>query len=164
LKWHISSQPQLSVDLTANTWYNFAYDIDFSGSTVALWYLTGFSTLTQVVGPKVAIRSTNSADFHIGVLRLPNGGTSAAAEDFFWSGIYVKKAPITSVTGPNPGARGSASPPVSSISATTVGTTSVPTTTVSTSTTMTKGSTRDRLSDHSFCFSDHSDQIWSMVS
>ncbi|KIJ42380.1 carbohydrate-binding module family 1 protein [Sphaerobolus stellatus SS14] len=93
------------------------------------------------------IHQLNSADFHIGVLRLPNGGTSAAAEDFFWSGIYVEQAPITtSVAGPNPGAGGSGSapPPVSS-STTAVGTTSVPTTTVSTSTTIVSTTTASAL-------------------
>ncbi|KDR81877.1 hypothetical protein GALMADRAFT_60274 [Galerina marginata CBS 339.88] len=129
LRWDIGGVSQWTTTLTANTWYNFAYDIDFSGSTVGLWFSTGSSALTQVVPNKSASPSTNSADWHIGVLRLPNGGTNAAAEDWFWSGIFVEQAPITTnIAGPN---AGSAPPGSSSSSApgttTSPGTTTKPT-------------------------------------
>lgn len=46
---------------------------------------------------------------HIGELRLPNGGTDADAEDWYWSGIFIEEGPITtSIAGPNPGTGGSA--------------------------------------------------------
>lgn len=57
----------------ADTWYNFAYEIDFSGSTVGLWASTGADELAQVVAPVSGSPSTNSADFHLGVLRLGDG-------------------------------------------------------------------------------------------
>ncbi|KAF8960939.1 hypothetical protein BDZ97DRAFT_1665236 [Flammula alnicola] len=133
LRWDIGGVSQWTTTLTPNTWYNFAYDIDFSGSTVALWFSTGSSPLTQIVAPTSASPSTNSADWHIGVLRLPNGGTNAAPEDWFWSGIFVEQAPITtSIAGPNAGSApagpsGSGSPVTTSTPTTTPPTTtSVP--------------------------------------
>jgi hypothetical protein len=105
---------------------NFAYDIDFSAGTVALWYSTGSSPLTQVHAAVSASPSTNSADWHIGVLRLPNGGTSAAAEDYYWSGVYVESGSLTtSIAGPNAGS----APAGPSTSA--PGTSTVPTTSTS---------------------------------
>ncbi|KAF9484113.1 hypothetical protein BDN70DRAFT_197146 [Pholiota conissans] len=130
LRWDIGGVSQWSTTLTANTWYNFAYDIDFGASTVGLWYSTGSSPLTQIVANKAASPSTNSADWHIGVLRLPNGGTNAAPEDWFWSGIFVEQAPITtSIAGPNPGSAPSGT------------TTTGPTTTAPPTTTTTKPTT-----------------------
>ncbi|EIN05271.1 hypothetical protein PUNSTDRAFT_75168 [Punctularia strigosozonata HHB-11173 SS5] len=137
LRWDINSQTQWSQPLVPNVWMNFAYDIDFSAGTVALWYSEGSDPLTQVHAPVSTSPSTNSADWHIGVLRLPNGGTSAAAEDYYWSGIYVESGSLTtSPAGPNAGtapsgpssssssASATSSAPASSSSATTVSTTS----------------------------------------
>ena len=90
-----------STQLEAGNWYNFAYDIDFYAKTVGLWGSNGSDPLTAVVTGVSASTSTNSADWHVGELRLPNGGTDAAAEDWFWSGIFVEKAPITAaIAGP----------------------------------------------------------------
>ncbi|KAF4612099.1 hypothetical protein D9613_003637 [Agrocybe pediades] len=113
LRWDIGGVSQWTTTLQPNTWYNFAYDIDFSASTVGLWTSTGSDDLKQVIPNKSASTSTNSADWHIGVLRLPNGGTNAAAEDWFWSGIFIEQAPITtSIAGPKAGsaAPGSSTP------------------------------------------------------
>ncbi|KAF8173685.1 hypothetical protein BJ912DRAFT_70457 [Pholiota molesta] len=137
LRWDIGGVSQWTTTLTANTWYNFAYDIDFSGSTVGLWFSTGSSPLTQIVANKAASPSTNSADWHIGVLRLPNGGTNAAAEDWFWSGIFIEQAPITtSIAGPNAGSAPSGTTTAVPTTTTTPTTTSpAPTTTPPTTTT-----------------------------
>lgn len=62
-----------------DTWYNFAYEINFSSNTVGLWASTGAAALTQVVAPVSASTSSNSADFHVGVLR-PVASSSTAAE------------------------------------------------------------------------------------
>lgn len=95
-----------------------AYDIDFSANTVGLWASTGGDDLTQVIQPVSASTSTNSEDWHIGELRLPNGGTDADAEDWFWSGIFIEEGPITtSIAGPSPGTGGSAGSSSSSSSA-----------------------------------------------
>jgi hypothetical protein len=142
LRWMVSEVTQWSVQLSPGTWYNFAYDIDFSANTVGLWASTGSAPLTQVVAPISGSPSTNSADWHVGVLRLPNGGTSAAAEDYFWSGIFVEQAPITTnIAGPNPGAGGgggsSSSSTTTSTSTSSKSTTSQPITTTTTKTTST---------------------------
>jgi hypothetical protein len=121
LSWNIGGQRQWTTNLTADTWYNLyvsslsrrslpnittsAYDIDFDGKKCGLYQSTGASPLVQVVAPKSCSASTNSADWHLGVLRLPNGGTSGAAADFFWSRVFVEQAPVTTaVAGPFAGA------------------------------------------------------------
>ncbi|KLO05846.1 hypothetical protein SCHPADRAFT_946581 [Schizopora paradoxa] len=135
LRWDTNSQTQWSTQLVANNWYNFAYDIDFSGGTCGLWASNGSAPLVQIKSGISCSPSSNSADWHVGELRLPNGGTNAAAEDWYWSGVFVEQAPITtSIAGPFPGQGGSAgTAPPSSVSS--VGPTSVaPTTTVVTPT------------------------------
>jgi len=107
LRWDVNSVTQWSTPLVPGTWYNFAYDINFSASTVGLWQSTGSAPLTQVIQNLSASTSTNSADWHIGQLRLPNGDTSTAAEDWYWSGIYIESGSITtSIAGPYPGTSG----------------------------------------------------------
>ncbi|THH10470.1 hypothetical protein EW145_g1291 [Phellinidium pouzarii] len=128
LRWDINSETQWSTELQPGNWYNFAYDIDFSGGTVGLWASNGSDPLTQIMAPVSASPSTNSADWHIGELRLPNGGTDSAPEDWYWSGIFIESGSVTtSIAGPDAGQGGSAggSPPVSSSS-------TVPTPTTST--------------------------------
>jgi len=132
LRWDTNSQTQWSTQLVAGTWYNFAYDIDFSAGTCGLWQSTGSSDLVQVESGISCSPSTNSADFHIGMLRLPNGGTSTAPEDFYWSGIFVEQAPITtSIKGPTAGSGGSSGSSSVGGGKTTSGPTTTPTTTSS---------------------------------
>ncbi|KAI2709107.1 CAZyme family GH131 [Penicillium roqueforti] len=101
LRWYVGGVSHWETDLKAGQWYNFAYDIDFDAKTVGLWASDGSDDLTQVVSAVSASTSTNSADWHVGELRLDNGGLDAAAEDWFWSGIFVEEAPITSsIAGP----------------------------------------------------------------
>ncbi|EJD50228.1 hypothetical protein AURDEDRAFT_182619 [Auricularia subglabra TFB-10046 SS5] len=137
LRWMIGGVTKWSTQLVPDTWYNFAYDIDFGSGNIGLWQSTGSAALTQVVAPQKGSPSTNSADFHIGVLRLPNGGTNAAPEDYFWSGIFVESGSITtSIAGPQPGsAAPGSSVPVTSAPATTAPTTTAtqPTTTTTVS-------------------------------
>ncbi|KAH8825374.1 hypothetical protein DL96DRAFT_1670497 [Flagelloscypha sp. PMI_526] len=91
LQWFVAGNAKYSVPFTAGVWYNFAYEIDFSGAKVGLWASTGASDLVQVVAPVSASPSTNSADFHIGVLRL---AVNAAREDYAVSGVYVESGTI----------------------------------------------------------------------
>lgn len=95
LRWEVSQVTHWSTQLETGNWYNFAYDIDFDAQTVGLWASNGSDSLTQVVSPIAASTSTNSEDWHIGELRLPNGGSDSAAEDWFWSGIWIEEHPIT---------------------------------------------------------------------
>ncbi|RAH64773.1 glycoside hydrolase family 131 protein [Aspergillus aculeatinus CBS 121060] len=100
LRWNAGGNTHWSVQLEAGNWYNFAYDIDFDAQTVGLWASNGSDPLTEVVSPVSASASSNSADWHVGELRLPGSGSSNdAAEDWFWSGVYVEEAPITKEIG-----------------------------------------------------------------
>lgn len=51
--------------------------------------------------PAVSVStSSNGADWHVGVLELPNGNADTN-EDFFFSGVYIENGSITtSVAGP----------------------------------------------------------------
>ncbi|KAG9029373.1 hypothetical protein FRB95_005380 [Tulasnella sp. JGI-2019a] len=154
LRWDIGGVTKWSTPLVAGTWYNFAYDIDFSNSLIGLWQSTGGSPLTQVFAPISASCSSNSADWHVGELRLPNGGTNAAAEDWYWSGIFVESGTITtSIAGPYPGTGGNittggtttdfpSSTSKTSSSTTTTSTTSKSTSTVTTTTSTASGATQ----------------------
>jgi len=101
LRWDVNSQTQWSVQWTAGTWYNFAYEIDFSGGSVALWQSTGANALTLVVPAVSVSASSNGEDWHLGVLELPVSGQTDATEDFYFSGVYVESGSLTtSVAGP----------------------------------------------------------------
>ncbi|KAB8201901.1 hypothetical protein BDV34DRAFT_215917 [Aspergillus parasiticus] len=99
LSWNADGKSHWSVQLEAGTWYNFAYDIDFDSKKVGLWASNGSEPLTQVVEPVSASTSTNSADWHVGQLRLPGSESDDAAEDWFWSGVYIEESPITTEIG-----------------------------------------------------------------
>ncbi|KAL1744415.1 hypothetical protein HDZ31DRAFT_38633 [Schizophyllum fasciatum] len=103
LHWFVGGSSQWSTAFDAGTWYNFAYDIDFDAGTVALWASTGSDELTQVVAPVSASTSTNSADWHLGVLKL---STAAATEDWLFSGVYIENAPATTSIGSSSGGSG----------------------------------------------------------
>ncbi|ESK85580.1 carbohydrate-binding module family 1 protein [Moniliophthora roreri MCA 2997] len=92
LQWHVGGVQQWATDFTANTWFNFAYDIDFSAKTVGLWASTGSDPLTKVVENVAANTFTNSADWHLGVLRVIANGVT---EDWYFSGVYVEDGEIT---------------------------------------------------------------------
>ncbi|EAW14401.1 glycoside hydrolase family 131 protein [Aspergillus clavatus NRRL 1] len=101
LRWMVGGQTHWSTPLAAGTWYNFAYDIDFDAGTVGLWVSEGAAPLARAVENVPAATSTNSQDWHVGELRLDNGGASGPAEDWFWSGVYVESGEVTTgVAGP----------------------------------------------------------------
>ncbi|KAF9468510.1 hypothetical protein BDZ94DRAFT_1304297 [Collybia nuda] len=114
LVWMVSGQEKWSTPFTADTWFNFAYDINFSAGTVGLWASTGSSPLTKVVQNIAASTSTNSADWHLGVLRIVN---TQAPEDWYFSGVYIENGPINTVIGTGGG--GTTTPPTSSTPTTT---------------------------------------------
>lgn len=139
LQWMVTGQPHWSTPFTADTWFNFAYDIDFSAGTVGLWASTGSDPLVKVVQNVAASTSTNSADWHLGVLRIVNG---AGTEDWYFSGVYIESGPITisvgSGTGSSPSGPSTTAPP----STTNPPSTSNPPTTVPTTTTTASGPTQ----------------------
>lgn len=102
LQWMVGGQSQWSTAWDADVWHNVAYEIDFAGSTVTFWHSTGADELVQEVGPVSASTSSNGADWHLGVLRLPRSGyDSDAAEDWYFSGVYVESGELTTdVSGP----------------------------------------------------------------
>ncbi|KAL3473368.1 hypothetical protein BJX99DRAFT_261432 [Aspergillus californicus] len=96
LTFYAGGTAQYSTALTASTWYNFAYSIDFSAGSVSLYASTGADDLELVVDGVSASASTNSADWHVGVLRLDNASPGVGgSEEWFWSGVYVEEGEIT---------------------------------------------------------------------
>lgn len=62
-----------------------------------------------------ASTSTNSADWHVGVLRIVN---TPAPEDWYFSGVYIENGPINTVVGTGGGGV-TTTPPASSTPTTT---------------------------------------------
>jgi len=117
LQWFVGSQSAgWSVDWDADTWHNFAFDINFSGGTVSLYHSTGSDNLALVAGPKSASTSTNSEDWHLGILRLPTnaaGTSDSNPEDWYFSGVYIESGSVTTTVA-GPPWNGGAVAPVSS--------------------------------------------------
>ncbi|KAF7798417.1 hypothetical protein EIP86_009638 [Pleurotus ostreatoroseus] len=118
IQWMVQGVAQWGLPFTAGTWFNFAYDINFSAGTVGLYASTGSDPLVRVVNNMAAPTSTNSEDWHVGVLRIVNDATP---ENFYFSGVYIEEGPITTAIG-----NGAAPPPVSSSSASSSAPTSPP--------------------------------------
>ena len=100
---------------------------------MGFWHSTGSDALKQTIAPKAASTSSNGADWHLGILRLPMSSslTMADVEDWYFSGVYVESGTLTTAIGSGSGSgtgtgtgsgSGSASP------------TAEPTTTLATST------------------------------
>ncbi|TEB39880.1 hypothetical protein FA13DRAFT_1655421 [Coprinellus micaceus] len=96
LVWMIGGQEKWSTTFSPDTWYNFAYDINFDSKTVGLWASTNGSPLTRVANNQAANTFTDSRDFHVGVLRIVNRDPP---EDWYISGVYIEKGPITTALG-----------------------------------------------------------------
>ncbi|KAL4782081.1 hypothetical protein BJX76DRAFT_359252 [Aspergillus varians] len=94
LTWYAGGSAQWSTELKADVWYNFAYEIDFDAGAVALYASTGGDDLEAVVEAVSASAQTNSADWHVGILRLDDGA-EGAAEDWFWSGVFIEDGDLT---------------------------------------------------------------------
>jgi hypothetical protein len=103
------------VELKADEWHNVAYEIDFDAGSVTFWHSTGSDALTKTAGPITASTSSNGADFHVGVLRLPGSNDAPGAEDWFFSGVYIESGELTTAIGSAGGAAGAA--PVAASSA-----------------------------------------------
>ncbi|EUC51230.1 glycoside hydrolase family 131 protein [Bipolaris oryzae ATCC 44560] len=96
LQWMVSGQSKWKTELKPDEWHNVAYEINFSSNQVSFWHSTGNSSLVKTAGPFSAGTSSNGADWHLGVLRLPRSGLDGTgAEDWYFSGTYVESGPIT---------------------------------------------------------------------
>jgi hypothetical protein len=78
-------------------WHNIAYGIDFDSGSVTFYHSTGGNSLSKAAGPIKVSASSNGADWHLGVLRLPSsiGRTDSAPEDWHFSGVYVENDKLT---------------------------------------------------------------------
>ncbi|KAG6814235.1 hypothetical protein H0H92_015350 [Tricholoma furcatifolium] len=131
LVWMVTEVIQWSSPFTPGTWFNFAYDINFTAGTVGLWASTGSDPLVEVVQPVSASASSNSEDWHLGVLRLV---TADDVEDWYFSGVYVESGPITTTIGAAPLSGTTTSSSSSSSSSTTSSSSSSSSTTATTTT------------------------------
>jgi hypothetical protein len=95
LQWHVGGVSQWNVKLVADEWHNVAYEIDFDAGSVTFWHSTGSDALTKTAGPIKASTSSNGADWHLGVLRLPGSNDGTGAEDWFFSGVYIESGKLT---------------------------------------------------------------------
>ncbi|KAH6911420.1 hypothetical protein BKA70DRAFT_1370619 [Coprinopsis sp. MPI-PUGE-AT-0042] len=96
LGWYVGGVEKWSTPFTADTWFNFAYDINFSSKTVGLYASTNGSPLVRVAQNIAANTFTDSRDFHVGVLRIVNRNPQ---EDWYFSGVYIEEGPITTAIG-----------------------------------------------------------------
>lgn len=113
LQWHVGGVSKWNVELVADEWHNVAYEIDFDAGSVTFWHSTGSNALTKTAGPISASTSSNGADWHLGVLRLPGSNDGNGAEDWFFSGVYVESGKLTTSVN-SAGGSGGAAPAVSS--------------------------------------------------
>ncbi|CAK4034294.1 Hypothetical predicted protein [Lecanosticta acicola] len=102
LHWYANSESQWNVTFEAGVWHNIAYGIDFDAQTVTFYHSTASDDLVEIAGPISASTSSNGADWHLGVLRLPaSGSRGAATEDWLFSGVYIESGDLTkSISGP----------------------------------------------------------------
>ncbi|KAL1593306.1 hypothetical protein SLS60_010914 [Paraconiothyrium brasiliense] len=115
LQWHVGGVSKWDVELVADEWHNVAYEIDFDAGSVSFYHSTGSEALTKTAGPFDASTSSNGADWHLGVLRLPGSNDADGAEDWFFSGVYVESGELTtSVASPGGSSDDSSSAPASS--------------------------------------------------
>ncbi|KAF7190803.1 hypothetical protein HII31_07962 [Pseudocercospora fuligena] len=96
LHWMANSESQWNVSLEAGVWHNVAYGIDFDAQTVTFYHSTGVDELTLTAGPVSATTSSDGADWHLGVLRLPaSSGASGVKESWHFSGVYIEDGELT---------------------------------------------------------------------
>ncbi|KAK0283750.1 hypothetical protein LTR35_006209 [Friedmanniomyces endolithicus] len=103
LRWDVNGETHWNVSFAAGVWHNIAYAIDFDAGSVGFYHSIGSDDLTLTAPPVSVSASSNGADWHLGVLRLPSstGRSDTAAEDWHFSGVYIETDEITtSVSGP----------------------------------------------------------------
>jgi hypothetical protein len=114
LQWCVNGVSKWDVELVADEWHNVAYEIDFSAGSITFWHSTGSDPLTKTAGPFSASTSSNGADWHVGVLRLPGSNDGPGAEDWFFSGVYIESGELTTAIGASGGSGGVEKPAASS--------------------------------------------------
>jgi len=110
LRWDVNGESHWNVTFAPNLWHNIAYAIDFDAGSVGFYHSTGANDLKLTVAPVSVSASSNGADWHLGVLRLPSsaGHSDTAAEDWHFSGVYIENGSLTTkVASPGGAAAGS---------------------------------------------------------
>lgn len=110
LHWYAGGESQWDAELVADEWHNVAYGIDFSAGTVEFYHSTGADDLEKIAGPVDVTADSNGADWHLGVLRLSNDGST---EDWQFSGVYIEEGDITTSV-VSPGGSSESAEPASS--------------------------------------------------
>ncbi|KZS86917.1 carbohydrate-binding module family 1 protein [Sistotremastrum niveocremeum HHB9708] len=136
LEWMIQSVAKWSTPIVAGTWYNFAYDINFSAGTVGLWASTNGDPLVRVMPNLPASTSTNSEDWHLGVLSF-----GSLTEVWYFSGVYVENGPITTSISAGCGGTSSTTKSSSTSTSTTTSSSTSKSSSTSTSTSTSAGAT-----------------------
>jgi hypothetical protein len=91
LWFNINGRSVWNTPFTANTWYNFGLQVDYSAKTCTIYHSTGSNALAQVVAATSAPGIAPS-DFHLGILRVTTASdTSTTKQSIFYSGVYAER-------------------------------------------------------------------------
>jgi hypothetical protein len=89
LYFYVNGRSVWSTPFTANTWFNFGLQVDYSAKTCTIYHSTGSNTLAQVVAATSA-PGVASSDFHVGILRV-SSDSSTTKQSVFYSGVYAER-------------------------------------------------------------------------
>jgi hypothetical protein len=117
LYFSIQGRSVWSTPFTANTWFNFALQVDYSAKTCTIYHSTGSNPVAQVVAA-TSSPGIGPSDFHVGILRVSSDSTTTN-QSIIYSGVYAERT-LTNNLG---SACGTPSPPP----ATSAGVTPTPT-------------------------------------
>jgi len=88
LYFWIGGKSVWSTPFTANTWFNFALQVDYNAKTCTIYHSTGSNPVTQVVAATPS--GSSPSDFHVGILRVSNDNT-ATNQSIIYSGVYAER-------------------------------------------------------------------------
>lgn len=99
-----STTSHWNTTLLPGIWHNIAYGIDFDSRTVSFYHSVGGEDLKLIVDAIPAETYSDGKDWHLGVLRLPEGGgpegkRSGVREDWRFSGVWIEEGEITTRIG-----------------------------------------------------------------
>lgn len=99
-----STTSHWNTTLLPGIWHNIAYGIDFNSRTVSFYHSIGGEDLKLIVDAIPAETYSDGKDWHLGVLRLPEGGgpegkRSGVREDWRFSGVWIEEGEITTRIG-----------------------------------------------------------------
>lgn len=109
-----STTSHWNTTLLPGIWHNIAYGINFDSRTVSFYHSEGGEDLKLIVDSIPAETYSDGKDWHLGVLRLPEGGgpegkRSGVREDWRFSGVWIEEGEITTRIGGGVGGAGGSS-------------------------------------------------------